>query len=179
MLCLNPCINASPSFGVQHVRGIVLQINFAQQTRVDPTTGRRGHIRRHGTGREAVLRPNTGLQFVYKLSKCFLPYPAMHKPFHRHGSIGCYRNTSPSQIIQPARHRLYEFYTTLRRITDGHVAMFSISGMGTMESSTSVDLSGPLKVFRCVITYQDTDVAYVQLYHMVVSSRIVQHQVVN
>jgi hypothetical protein len=60
------------------------------------------------------------------------------------------------------------------------VAMFSIRGIGPMESSTdSVDLSGPLKVLRCVITYQDTDFAYVQLYHMVVSSRIVQHQVVN
>lgn len=99
--------------------------------------------------------------------------------FHRHGSVGCNRNKSLSQIIQPARHRLYEFYTTLRRITDGYVAMFSIRGIGTMESSTSVDLSGSLQVFRCIISYQDTDVAYVQLYHMVVSSRIVQHQVVN
>jgi hypothetical protein len=60
------------------------------------------------------------------------------------------------------------------------MATFSISGIGTMEPSTdSVVLSGPLRVFRCVMTYQDTDVAYVQLYHMVASSRTVQHQVVN
>lgn len=135
--------------------------------------GTTGHIIRHGTGREAVLRPNTGLHSLHKLFKCFLPCPTVHKAFHRHGSVGCYSNeqSQPDYTADPASCIRILYNTSQDGRVAGHVFYKRYCNYGIFHGFYK--FIWPLKVFGCVITNQDNDVAYVQLHHMVVLSYIV------